>query len=281
MTTHLLIAEEEKLQNPAATAEPFVLPVRQSLLSPNMFSDCLVETSGQQRSLRRRTVLFSTIVQSVILTFLVLIPLIYTDVLPAGQLAAYLLAPPPPPPPPPAPAPAAKPVNVSSNLFNGQLITPTAIPTKIRMIHEEEAPPANEGVQGGVVGGIPGGQLGGVMGGVLGGIISSNHPPAVQPAQPKRVRISQGVSEGMLLNSARPDYPVVAKVAHVEGTVVLDAIISREGTIENLRLVSGNPILAGPAIDAVKQWRYKPYRLNGEPVEIETRITVIFQLNAS
>jgi periplasmic protein TonB len=151
------------------------------------------------------------------------------------------------------------------------------------MIREEQVPPSADfsGVQGGVVGGVPGGQLGGVMSGVLGGIIgSTNRPPVVQtPVLPKRASISLGVSEGMLLTKIKPEYPTIAKVAHVEGVVVLEAVISKDGLIENLRAVSGNPILIAPAMDAVKQWRYRPYLLNGIPVDVETKITVNFGLS--
>jgi periplasmic protein TonB len=210
------------------------------------------------------------------------IPLIYTDVLPAGQLVAYLLTAPPPPPPPPPPAPAAiRPANISTNILNGQLVAPTVIPTRIQIIHEDEAPTSSSGgVVGGVVGGVPGGQLGGVIGGVLAGVIASNRPPVVlAPAPPKRLSISQGVSEGMLLTKIKPEYPTIAKIARIEGSVVLEALISKEGVIENLRVLSGHPALIPSAMDAVKQWRYRPYLLNGNPVDVQTKITITFTLN--
>lgn len=278
MSTGTLVPEKGAATLPAAPAPDFSMPAFPTLIRPNLFSDCLLENSGWQNKQRRGSLLFSAVVQTLVVSVLIMIPLIYTDVLPAGQLVTYLMAPPPPPPPPPAPA-VVKPVNLGSNMFNGQLITPTAIPTKIKMIREEETPSAaTGGVEGGVVGGVPGGQLGGVMGGVLGGIVSSNRPPAVEAAPVKRLRISQGVSEGMLLTRAKPEYPVIAKMAHVEGAVILEAIISKDGTIENLHVVSGNPLLIKSAIEAVQQWRYKPYMLNGMAVDVETKITVDFQL---
>jgi len=162
-------------------------------------------------------------------------------------------------------------------LDNGQLRTPTAIPKKVAMIKEDEAPPPSTGVAG-VVGGVPGGVPGGAMGGVLGGIISN--APAVVPkaATPQRVRVSQGVSQGLLIRQVKPVYPQLARAARIQGTVVLQALISKDGSIENLHLVSGHPMLAPAAIDAVKQWKYKPYFLNGEPVEVETTINVNFTL---
>lgn len=278
MSTGTLTPEKEAATLPAAPAPHFVIPASTTFVRPNLFSDCLLENSGWQSKQRRRSLLFSTVVQTLVVSFLIMIPLIYTDVLPAGQLVTYLIAPPPPPPPPPAPA-VVKPVNLGSNMLNGQLMMPTAIPTKIKMIREEESPSAAMGgVEGGVLGGVPGGQLGGVMGGVLGGIVSSNRPPAVEPVPVKRMRISQGVSEGMLLTRVKPEYPVIAKLAHVEGAVILEAIISKDGAIENLRVVSGNPLLIKSAIEAVQQWRYKPYLLSGMAIDVETRITVSFQL---
>jgi protein TonB len=95
---------------------------------------------------------------------------------------------------------------------------------------------------------------------------------------PQRIRISQGVTKGLLIQKIQPQYPVLAKAARVQGDVVLSAIISKEGNIENLQLVSGHPMLVPAAIETVKQWRYRPYLLNGQPVEVETTITVTFEL---
>jgi protein TonB len=90
--------------------------------------------------------------------------------------------------------------------------------------------------------------------------------------------VSQGVSEGLLVTKVTPPYPPMAKMARVQGAVVLQAVISKKGNIENLRVMSGHPMLVQSALDAVKQWRYRPYLLNGEPVEVETQITVNFSL---
>jgi protein TonB len=145
------------------------------------------------------------------------------------------------------------------------------------MIKEEEAPPPVM-ASGGVVGGVPGGVPGGQMGGVIGGIISSTPVAVPKVATPQRVRVSQGVSQGLLIRKVQPVYPPLARQARIQGQVVLQAQISKQGTIENLQLVSGHPMLAPAAIEAVKQWRYKPYFLNGEPVEVDTQITVNFTL---
>jgi periplasmic protein TonB len=144
------------------------------------------------------------------------------------------------------------------------------------MIHEEEAPPPMPAGTGGVIGGL-GGVAGGQIGGVIGSIVSSTSslasvPRFVIPSTPQRVRISQGVTKGLLIQKIEPAYSPLARAARVQG----DA----NGQITNLQLVSGHPMLVPAAIAAIKQWRYKPYLLNGQPVEVETTITVTFSLSS-
>lgn len=246
-----------------------------------MFEDSLIESGGRLKSKRGATTVVSFIFQIILIGILVLVPLIYTEALPKQQLMTFLVAPPPPPPPPPPPA-AAPPVRVvrrvETELDNGQLRTPTKIPQKIQMIKEDEPPPPTMGATG-VVGGVPGGVPGGSMGGVIGGIIGQTATTVVpKVATPQRVRVSQGVSEGLLIHQVKPAYPPLARQARIQGQVVLQAAIGKNGSIQNLRLVSGHPMLAPAAIDAVKQWKYRPYFLNGEPVEVDTQITVNFTL---
>lgn len=115
--------------------------------------------------------------------------------------------------------------------------------------------------------------------GVVGGLFGSTTPaPVVKAAPPKKIAISSGVATGMLLSPIRPIYPPIAKAARQSGTVVIQATISKTGTIENARVVSGNAMLQQAAMDAVRSARYKPYLLNGEPVEVETTINIIFNL---
>ena len=241
-----------------------------------MFEQTFVE--GTAKTHKPWTVMLSFLGQCALICVGILIPLIFTDTLPRAQLTSFLVAPPPPPPPPP---PAAAPVKVvkviQTDIVNGQLRTPTKIPKKVEMIKEDEAPPpvmASTGVVGGVPGGIPGGSMGGVIGSVL-----SSTPVAVPKiATPQRVRVSSGVSQGLIVRRVQPNYPPLARQARIQGTVVLQAMISKDGNIENLQLISGHPMLAPAAIEAVKQWKYKPYLLNGEPVEVETQVQVNFTL---
>jgi periplasmic protein TonB len=243
-----------------------------------MFEDSLIESGGKLKTKRGWTSLVSFGIQVMIVGVLVLIPLIFTEALPKTQLMTFLVAPPPPPPPPP---PAAAPVHVvhqiQTNIDNGQLRTPTKIPDKIKMVQEDEAPPPSM-ASAGVVGGVPGGVPGGSMGGVIGSVLSSTPTVAPKIATPQRVRVSSGVVSGLLLRRVNPVYPPLARQARIQGTVVLQAQISKTGDIENLQLISGHPMLAPAAIEAVKQWKYKPYLLNGEPVEVDTQVQVNFTL---
>src|SRR6516164_7515852 len=245
-----------------------------------MFEDSLIESGGKLKTKRGATTLISFLFQVALIGVLVILPLVFTEALPKQQLMTFLVAPPPPPPPPPPPA--AVPIKVvktiQSDLQNGQLRTPTKIPEKIQMIKEEEAPPPVMSA-GGVVGGVPGGVPGGQMGGVIGGIISSTPVAVPKVATPQRVRVSQGVTQGLLIRKVQPNYPPLARQARIQGSVLLQAEISKDGAIENLRLISGHPMLAPAAIEAVKQWRYKPYMLNGEPVAVETQVQVNFTLS--
>src|SRR5581483_7118815 len=228
-----------------------------------MFEDSLIESGGKLKTKRGWTSIISFGLQVMIVGVMILIPLIFTEALPKGTTMFMLVAPPPPPPPPP---PAAAPVKVvkqiQTDIVNGELRTPTKIPKKVQMIKEDEAPPPVM-ASAGVVGGVPGGVPGGSMGGVMGSILSATPTVAPKIATPQRVRVSSGVSTGMLVRKAPP-----ARQARIQGTVILQATISKEGSIENLQLISGHPMLAPAAIEAVKQWKYKPYLLNGEPVEV-------------
>jgi protein TonB len=155
-------------------------------------------------------------------------------------------------------------------MMNNQLTAPTRIPHNVQIVSEREAPVSSFGVAG-----MEG--LGGANTGVTDSMFGSNKPK-VQAAAPKKVNISAGVAVGMLLVKTQPIYPPIAKAARVSGTVVLQATISKSGTIEGLHVMSGPAMLQQAAQDAVRQWRYRPYLLNNEPVEVETTVNVIFTL---
>src|SRR5215471_2605683 len=249
-----------------------------------MFEDSLLESAHRLKTKRGRTTTTAFIFESVIICALLLYPLIVLDALPMQALmSTVLVAPPPPPPPPPPPAAAVPHVvhEVQSEMVNGQLRTPTKIPEKVKIIKEEEAPPPAAASIGGVVGGVPGGVPGGQMGGVIGGIVGSAPVNVPRVAPPKKITISGGVAQGNLIHRVEPLYPQIAKMGRVQGDVVLQAKISKTGSIEDLHVISGNPMLTQAAIDAVKQWRYRPYLLSNEPVEVDTTITVHFTLTGT
>lgn len=279
-----------KPAKPASRQMAAILPSSDIIWGPalppkTMFSDSLLEF-GVQRKRKFFATTTSLMVNGLAIVAMLIIPLAFPEALPKAQLLTFLVAPPPPPPPPP---PAAAEVQhvvrqiQTDMLNNGALRTPTKIPQKIQMIKEEEAPPpmpASGGVVGGVPGGIPGGQMGGVIGSVISATSSPAAVPKFVPATPQRIRISAGVTKGLLIQRIEPPYPTLARAARVQGDVVLSAVIDSNGHITNLLLVSGHPMLVPAAIAAVKQWRYKPYLLNGQPVEVETTITVIFTLSS-
>jgi protein TonB len=172
-----------------------------------------------------------------------------------------------------------KPVKMVSEIDQG-LHAPTKIPKDIKMLKEDAAPPQQMAGVAGMSG--MGGSAGGVLGGVMGGVGTA--PPVVVRAAPKPtgpVRVSSGTVAGMAISQPTPVYPPIAKAAHVQGTVILHAIISKQGTIEQLTVISGPPMLTSSALDAVHRWRYKPYLLNGEPTEVETTINVNFTFGGS
>jgi periplasmic protein TonB len=241
---------------------------------------------------RRRTwsVGLAVVGQLLVVGLLVLIPLMYVQALPEPQLVSMLVAPPPPPPPPPPPAPAAAhaPVAVVRHFDVSQLVAPRTVPNKIAMIKDMPAPSADIGVVGGVVGGVPGGQPGGVLGSVLSAVPSPAPPPpppplramtpAPKPETPKIIHLGGNVEAARLVSAPQPLYPPLAKQARISGTVELKAIISADGRVQNLTVVSGNPLLVNAAVDAVRQWVYRPTYLNGKPVQVDTDIEVHFQL---
>jgi len=117
---------------------------------------------------------------------------------------------------------------------------------------------------------------GNVLGSVGGPVVVLPPPPPTPSVQPPRI---SRMMEGNLIYRVQPQYPLLARQARVQGIVVLRAMISREGKIEHLQVLSGPALLVKSALDAVQQWRYRPYYLNNEPVEVETQVTVNFTLS--
>jgi protein TonB len=237
-----------------------------------MFEDSTFESTGRIKTRSRRWMFAALVFNGAILVTLVLIPLIYPDALPSHMMLSLLVAPAAPQPetaPQPVRVRAASPHNFSE-LENGRITAPPSIPTKIRMFNGPEQPFAsNIGMDLGPA--VPGADGENPFGARR--PVTVVHPPA-----PSAVRLPSALAEGFVIYKNIPQYPIIPKTMGIQGTVVLQATISKGGAIENLRVVSGPPLLQQAAIDAVKTWRYRPYLLNQQPVEVETTVNVIFKL---
>jgi len=213
-------------------------------------------------------------VQLLLLLALVVIPLFHTDSLPKREVLTMLYAP-----------PLAATVSDAMRLqAPTPAYTPACISSPSPRANTQEVPTAPVNPTGGVVGGVPGGAVGGVPSGVFSEVLGSTPSlPVVartpEPTPAKRIRVAARVVEANLIHDVAPKYPPEAGRARIEGAVVLLAVIGKDGSVQDVRVESGLPLLAQAAVDAVKQWRYRPYLVNGEPVEVDSRITINFTLS--
>jgi protein TonB len=235
-----------------------------------MFEDSTFETMGTIHTRSRGWMMATFAFNSSILLALVFIPLIYPEALPRIATAILMVAPATPvDEPKPVPrqesAPSSQP-----EMHAGVLTAPSKIPKGAYI------PTAPEPTRGDTVAALGGGEPNGGPNNPFSG--HGTHPD-VRPAAVGTRHVSSGVMEGMLIHKVVPAYPPIPRAIRLSGTVVLEATISRSGTIENLRVLSGPPMLQQAAKDAVSQWRYRPYLLNGEPVEVDTTVNVEFRLD--
>ena len=241
--------------------------------------------SVSERTRRPWTVVVSFIGQMAVIGLVILFPLAHTGVLPHRLFWVTLPEPPRGLPHRTAPA-RTKGAALVSQVTPKGLLLPSAIPRKAAMIEDTEpAPDVSDAV------GVPGGfgYSDGSRNAVIDSLLSAGPPqptpPApvarqqAAPAAPiKRIRLGGQVEQGRLISGPSPVYPALAREARIEGTVMLEAVISREGAILNLRAVSGHPLLVPAAIAAVRQWVFRPTFLDGEAVEVATEIAVHFTL---
>jgi protein TonB len=235
-----------------------------------MFEDSTFESAGRIRTRSRGWMIAAFTFNGSILLALVLIPLIYPEALPR-QAIAFLMEAPAPPPAPQAPQQLAHTDQSGSSTASSPFQPPRQIPNSIFMPSEPE--PANISIATNLDSGVPGGASTVFQ--------TQTGRPVVTVARPEPkgpMPVSSAVEAGLLIYKAIPVYPTIGVAVRAQGAVVLQATISRSGTIENLRVVSGPPILQQAAMDAVKTWRYKPYMLDGQPAAVETTINVIFSL---
>jgi protein TonB len=238
-----------------------------------------------ERTRKPWTVAVSFTGQIVMVGLAILVPLIGTDALP-HRLSFVTVPEPPRALPHRAAQAAAKPAAVVPPQFTPKgLVSPTRIPDKPMIFQDPELVAATD-LGGGVPGGI--GDSTGSGASAIEGLLGSRAPqppppiPVVRqtapPAPPRRIQVGGKVQEGKLLSGPKPVYPTLARQARIEGVVRLQAVISRDGTILNLRAVSGHPLLIPAALAAVRQWVFRPTSLNDEPVEVATEIEVNFTL---
>jgi len=240
-----------------------------------MFEGSLVESRGLAVSATQRwTAVGSTIVQFGIAGLLVAVPLLHPEALPMLVDVPRLALPVPPLPPPP--------VRVETEAADSASVMSVAAARPTTVEHVQGTLTRPMGTDPG-----PGPMVTEIhMGSAIPGWgfveigTGRTSVSVVRPATTGPVKVSSGVSAGMLLAPIQPVYPPIARAAGVQGTVVLEAVISRAGRIESLHAVSGPAMLRGAALDAVSAARYKPYLLNGEPTEVQTTVTVMFRLGS-
>lgn len=242
-----------------------------------MFDSALLESGGRLHTNQRWTASASVMLQMAAIATIVVLSMVFTDQLPLQ--AFHIEGLPVPPGPPPQTTEQPRPTSQPSTevTSDGHIQPPTSIPVHAAEIVDPPAPPTIPGgpyVPGSTGPGGPGGNTS-LIADVLRptNVIAPPKPPAV-------VRLSQP-EPGSLIYQVRPTYPHLAVISRVQGTVILHAMISPQGRIEGLQVVSGPALLIDSAVEAVKQWRYKPYMLNGQPITVDTQITVNFVLGGN
>jgi protein TonB len=233
-----------------------------------MFEDSTFESAGRIRTRSRRWIFAAFTFYASILVAMVLIPLICPEALQRPR-DSILITVPPAPAAQPRPQPVKETPRLPSEMPNGHILAPPRILPDIYRPSKPEPDVAYAD---------PGWNTGPGVPGSIGPAIPSQPKPRVRQEPTGPVPVSTGTAEGLLISRRTPVYPHIAIAAHMEGTVILAATISKAGTIENLRVVSGPSLLQQAAVDAVSTWRYRPYLLDGQPVEVETTVNVVFTL---
>jgi periplasmic protein TonB len=217
----------------------------------------------------------SLLVHIIVVGAVILAPILFTQVLDVRSFETVFLVAPRPPAaaPPPSATQAMKTARPVARLLDtAELTAPAVIPAKVKIVADEAAPDLGAGVSGGV----PGGEAGGVLGGV-----TDNPKTIAPPAPPTRriVRVGGDVRPPVPISTPDPRYPAIALAAHIEGLVIIDALIDEQGNVVQAKVVEGPPLLIAAALEAVAEWKYKPTYLNGQPVALNTHIQVMFRLH--
>jgi periplasmic protein TonB len=237
-----------------------------------MFEDSTFESTGRIKTRSRQWMIATLAVNGSILLALILIPLVFPDALPRQSIPFLVQAPTTPPAETSLPQIRQRPqVSRGSTVtLDRSFYAPTKIPQGLAKNDRADNAPGSDLRGMDIVPGLPDGGTG--------VFVSRNVVPVVHADVKGPVRVSSMVVSGLILQKTPPIYPAIAKATGTHGTVVLQAMISKSGTIENLHVVSGPVMLQQAAVDAVKTWRYRPYLLNHEPVEVETTVNVVFTI---
>ena len=246
------------------------------LLNVAGFIAYLVYSAAKTGNWKRATLPIAYMIEVMVIGVMVIVPLVSTEALPKASLSIVVIPPAPsPPPPPPAASSRAAVQHVTVADLERE---PAVIPPTIAQFKEKPLPPGPQGVVEGVPGGVPGGRSDGVLNGMIGMNPTPPPPPKPAPHPPQRIRVGGNLEAARLIYAPKPDYPPLARMARIQRTVRLEALIATDGTIKGLKVLSGHPLLLKAALEAVQQWRYQPTLLNGQPVEVETDIDVNFTL---
>ena len=275
------------LEEPNEVARPKVsitLPPTGVAGKQDVFAEAMLDQTSTHQKRNPLKFLASMGAHVAVLVILLLLPLYFSQGLDFKRLQTTLLvAPMPPmaaPPPPPAAAIAPRAVPVSPKTFTpGRLTAPSFVPKVVAMTSPDSAPPELmlTGVSGGVPVGIAGGQVGGALVGMMSGI-PAPALAATSEGPKKPVRIGGDIKQPRLLSGSPPIYPILAKQSHVQGVVVIEAIIDERGNVIEEHAISGHPLLIPAAMKSVSQRKYAPTILDGEPTPVSLRVEVNFQL---
>jgi protein TonB len=248
--------------------------------TPEFLFQSLIVANPMPSGSKGATLVVSVTVHALLVAAIVVVPLFFYDAIPQPSesiMKAFFVSPPevapaPPPPPPPAPAVrAAIKAEVPTPVAPATFVAPIEAPEGI---HEEAGIELGFGVEGGVPGGVEGGVPGGVLGGVVGGAMSQLAPPT------KAVRVGGNIVTPKMIKKVAPEYPDLAKASRIGAVIIMEALVDTKGAVQSVNVLRGHPLFDEPATAAVKQWRYRPLLLNGEPTEFIVTVTLTFNIQA-
>jgi protein TonB len=258
---------------------PAAVPAPPTPVEPPRFQ---LMASSRSPAAEWMTFTTSLLAHAGIVAAIVVLPLLSEEIVPpSSSVRAFLVAPPsitppaPPPPPPAAVSAAVRRAPIPPRQATRPPDTLFRAPIEVPEIVVPEEPVLDLSSGDGVEGGVEGGVAGGVLGGVVGGLVS-----ALPTQPPVLLRVGGNIKPPKLLHQVAPVYPEIARQARLVGTITVVAIVGTDGRVRASQVVKGIPLLSEAALEAVRQWRYQPQLLNGQPCEFELTVNVSFVLTA-